>query len=187
MPANEIIFNNDIATTACFTGHRPEKFPFLPDDDENCIDTRMRMLKSMLYNEVRESVLDGYKTFITGMARGVDIWGAMSVLALKKEFPDIKLIGVSPYKAEINRLRGSDIYTYCSVEEQTDRMIYLSDSYYSGCFFVRNRFMVDHSSLLIGVVNNMKSGTGNTIKYARSKGLKTRIIDVPSIKEFLHL
>lgn len=36
--------------------------------------------------------------FITGMARGVDIWAAEIVLKLRKEHGDIKLICASPYE-----------------------------------------------------------------------------------------
>ena len=41
---------------------------------------------------------DGFTTFITDMARGIDIWAGENVLELKAEYPEIKLVTASPYK-----------------------------------------------------------------------------------------
>ena len=38
--------------------------------------------------------------------------------------------------------------------------------------------MVDNSSLLVAVVDNYRSGTGQTINYARKKGIPVHIINV---------
>ncbi|MGM9641005.1 MAG: SLOG family protein [Faecousia sp.] len=55
----------------CFTGHRPEK---LTRSD--------RAIKKDLEKEIRQAIADGLIVFITGMARGVDIWAAQIVLTL---------------------------------------------------------------------------------------------------------
>ena len=46
--------------------------------------------------------------------------------------------------------------------------------------------MVDHSSKLIGVVRDYKSGTGMTIRYAKKKGLNTNIIDLNEIRHIIY-
>ena len=53
----------------CFTGHRPEKLKC----DEATI-------KSALSCGIDAAIQDGYRTFISGMTRGVDIWAAELVL-----------------------------------------------------------------------------------------------------------
>ena len=58
----------------CFTGHRPEKLT----QPENVI------VKS-LETTIKEAIADGKNVFISGMARGVDIWAAEIVLRLRKE------------------------------------------------------------------------------------------------------
>ena len=58
----------------CFTGHRPEK---LRRDAEH--------IKSDLEREIRQASADGAKVYISGMARGVDIWAAQIVLKLRDE------------------------------------------------------------------------------------------------------
>lgn len=172
----------DISKTACFTGHRPSGFPFDGTDR-----LRVNMVKSMLYLKVCDAVKAGYTSFITGMARGVDTWCALAVLSLKDTNPGLKLIGVSPFKKEISRLTGTDLWDYNTIVECADRMIYISESYYPRCYFDRNMYMVDHSSLVIGVVSNMQSGTGNTIRYAQRKGVKTDIININSLGDILKI
>ncbi|MCD7771161.1 MAG: DUF1273 domain-containing protein [Oscillospiraceae bacterium] len=164
----------DRAHAACFTGHRPEKIPF--HDDE----IRMRMLMSMFIQRIYDAIDDGYRTFICGMARGVDIWGGRAIYALKKSRPELnlKMIGISPYRSEFDLLQGVDIYEYGTVRQGCDEMYYLSEDYFQACFHIRNRLMVDHSNRLIGVVSDYKSGTGNTIREARRQGLELDIIDI---------
>ncbi|MCD7783975.1 MAG: DUF1273 domain-containing protein [Oscillospiraceae bacterium] len=163
----------DRAHTACFSGHRPEKLPF---DDE----IRRRMLISMLIQRIYDAIDEGYTTFITGMARGVDIWGGRAIYALKHQKPELnlKMIGISPYKNELNLLHGTDIYDYGTVKQGCDEMYYLSEDYFPACYHIRNRLMIDHSSKVIGVVYDYKSGTGNTIREARRQGLELDIIDI---------
>ncbi len=164
----------DRATTACFTGHRPEKFPFYDDE------IRMRMLMSMFIEHIYTAIDDGYRTFITGMARGVDIWGGRALFALKHSRPELglKLIGISPYEKEFDSLSGADIYEYGTVRQGCDEMYYLSEDYFQACYHIRNRLMVDHSSRVIGAVYDYKSGTGNTIREAKRQGLTIDVIDI---------
>ncbi|MCD7847007.1 MAG: DUF1273 domain-containing protein [Oscillospiraceae bacterium] len=164
----------DRATTACFTGHRPEKIPF--NDDE----LKMRMLMSMFIQRIYDAIDDGYRTFICGMARGVDIWGGRAIYALKHSRPELnlKMIGISPYRKELDKLHGADIYEYGTVWEGCDQMFYLSEDYSPACYHVRNRLMVRNSNRVIGVVSDYKSGTGNTIKEAKRQGLELDIIDI---------
>ena len=42
----------------------------------------------------------------------------------------------------------------------------------------RNEYMVKHSSVLIACYNGKPSGTANTIRFAKEKGIKLKIIDI---------
>ena len=79
----------------CFTGHRPEKL--------NCPEDQV---KAMLETAVRQAIGDGFTTFITGMARGVDIWAGQVVLKMRAQNPAIKLVAASPYKGFIHSARS---------------------------------------------------------------------------------
>lgn len=70
----------------CFTGHRPEKLN-VPEE------AVMKGLEA----EIDRAISDGYTTFISGMARGVDIWAAEIVLDKKKHYPELKLICALPF------------------------------------------------------------------------------------------
>lgn len=47
----------------CFTGRRPQK-----------LRRSGKEIKANLENAIQQAIADGYTTFITGMAYGVDIW-----------------------------------------------------------------------------------------------------------------
>ena len=70
----------------CFTGHRPFKLN-MPE----------RKVEKALEKEIKQAIDDGFTTFITGMAPGVDIIAAEIVLRLRKKH-DIKLICASPFE-----------------------------------------------------------------------------------------
>ena len=80
----------------CFTGHRPEKLRL----DE-------AKIRTALFQEIQNSICDGYLTFITGMARGVDIWAAETVLAFQENNPAIHLICACPYPNSEKRWEAS--------------------------------------------------------------------------------
>ena len=56
----------------CFTGHRPEK-----------LTRNEKAIKKELETKIIQAIADGLHVFITGMARGVDIWAAQIVLSLR--------------------------------------------------------------------------------------------------------
>ena len=163
-------------TTACFTGHRPEKICASGYPTK----AYLNQIKSMLYLEILEAVRDrGYRTFISGMARGVDLWACNIVLALKQDYPDIKLICALPYSSHGKSWSGIDKYELSRYLKHADEIISVSESYHKDCFKKRNYYMVDRSSLLIGICRDEQSGTGQTIRYAKNQGLDTRIIKLP--------
>lgn len=70
----------------CFTGHR-----------ENKLKRSEKEILEDLKQAINQAIDDGYTTFITGMAYGVDIWAGE--LVLKKRFwnRNIKLIAAIPF------------------------------------------------------------------------------------------
>ncbi len=144
----------------CFTGHRPEKL--------NCPEDQV---KAMLDAAVRQAVNDGFTTFITGMARGVDIWAGQAVLKLRAQNPAIKLVAASPYKGFEERWSDSWKQQYSFLIEWADAVRYICPCYNKGAFQRRNEWMVDRSSRVIAFYNGEPGGTRNTILYAENKGI----------------
>lgn len=168
-----------IEKTACFSGHRPEKLTLDGEYNPFFIEE----IKSMLYLAILEAVKEGgYRRFISGMAKGVDLWACSIVLNLKNQFPDIELICALPYAAQGKYWTGQDKYEYNRFLSQASEVVVVSEKYDDTCMKRRNYYMVDNSSLLIAVCGNMNSGTGQTIRYAKKKGLDIQMIRLGDIE-----
>ena len=144
----------------CFTGHRPERLG-IPEIE----------VISGLKKEIRQAIADGFQTFISGMARGVDLWAAEIVLALRDEGIAIRLICASPYRGFESRWSREWQERYRRVMEQADLIRFICAKYSRDCFQRRNQWMVDHSARVIAVYNGQPSGTRNTVEYARQCGV----------------
>lgn len=165
--------------TVCFSGHRPEKLPLCGSSSASVI----RVLKSILYKEILDSISDGCSCFITGLARGVDLWAGEIVLELKAQGEDIRLIAVSPYKKHGDSFKGEERFVLGNIMLKADSVIYLGEEYSKGCMQRRNKYMVDNSCRLIAIVSDYKSGTGSTIRYAEKQGVPVRIINAKKLEE----
>lgn len=148
-------FETPRETTCCFTGHRPEK-----------LNISEAETKHRLHAEIKKAVEDGYDAFISGMARGVDIWAALSVLDLKKTFPSLRLICAVPHPGFEKRRSTEQLRLYNKIISSADAVCLVSKHYFGGCYQIRNEWMVDRSSRVIAVCNGSDSGTKNTVDYA---------------------
>ena len=71
----------DYEKTCCFTGHRPDKLPWGEEES----DPRCLRLKEAVARAVEDAYVSGVRRFITGMARGVDLYCAETVLELREK------------------------------------------------------------------------------------------------------
>ena len=114
---------------------------------------------------------DGLNVFISGMARGVDIWAAQIVLKLRNEGTDVKLICACPYKGFERGWSREWQHQYKEIVESADWVEYVCVNYSRKCFQIRNEWMVNHSARVIAVFCGEKGGTKNTIDYATKVGV----------------
>ena len=149
----------------CFTGHRPEKLSRSND-----------AIKADLESAIRQAVEDGLHVFITGMARGVDIWAAQIVLKLRNEGSNVKLICACPYKGFESHWSQDWQRQYKEILAAADFVEYISEGYSRACFQIRNEWMVNHAARVIAVFNGEKGGTKNTIDYAVRTGIPVHLI-----------
>ncbi len=161
---------------ACFSGHRMDKLP---------VGTARRVLLSMLQEEIRKAVVQGVTTFYTGMAEGIDLYAADYVRSLRENHSQLRLICVKPFAGCGNALRGEVRYQFNSVLSSADAVVELSDHYYGTCFRVRNQYMIDNSDLLIAVMGESRSGTGQTIRMAQRRMLPVQLIDVTDVERHI--
>ena len=151
--------------TACFTGHRPEKLK------------RMQwLIKRELKKEILRAVDDGIYVFISGMVRGVDIWAAEIVLALRDSGKPVKLICASPFQGFEARWDEEWKKRYNAIMAAADHTVFVCKGYSRSCFQIRNEWMVDRSARVIAVYNGEPGGTKNTIEYANQKAIPIKHI-----------
>ncbi|MDE5577532.1 MAG: DUF1273 domain-containing protein [Oscillospiraceae bacterium] len=182
-----MILDNNIAPgfpdgkTVCFSGHRPEKLPDEGSDRSQVI----RTLKSILYKEIIDSAENGCTTFITGLARGVDLWAGEMIMELKAKGMPLKLVAAAPYKAHGNSFKGRDKFILGNILLKADEVVYVSENYTRECMRLRNEYMVNRSDKLIAVVSDYRSGTGQTIRYAERCRIEVKIINAAKLENDL--
>jgi len=147
--------------TCCFTGHRPEK-----------IDCSEPVIKKLLKEEIIKAIHEGYTEFITGAARGSDIWAGEIVIELKKEYKSIDLICAVPYPGFDKKWSLEWKNKYRKLLSSAKETVYIRRSFSYDSFQLRNKYMVDRSNMVIAVFNNERGGTYNTIRYAAKRGIK---------------
>lgn len=127
-----------------FTGHRPEKL------------TRSELeIKQRLKEMVQSAIADGYNVFITGMARGVDLWAAEIVLEMKQINRDVKLICAIPYEGFEKRWSQEWIKLYRYVLKKADYVHVVSPAYSRDVFQRRNVWMVNSGQLQTPVLTSL--------------------------------
>lgn len=146
----------------CFTGHRPEKL--LPQWDEQTV-------VEALEKEICQAITDGFTTFLTGMARGVDIWAGETVLRLRDARTPIHLICASPYAGFESRWSVNWQQRYNAIMQAADHVNFICPGYSRSCFQTRNIWLVDHRARVIAVYNGQPGGTRNTLQYAKKQGI----------------
>ena len=130
--------------TVAFTGHRPKDMPA-----NYSTGTAEDQIRSDTAKQILNLYQQGYSTFLSGMAQGFDLLAAETVLSLRDQYPDIRLIPVIPFRGQHWRFDDNDSRRYADILAQTDRKIILSEYYFKDCFLSRNRYMLDHASQLI--------------------------------------
>ena len=162
-------------TTCCFTGHRPNKLPW----GSNESDPRCQRLKQRLAQALERAYDEGMRHFISGMARGTDLYFAEAVLHLRQSCPDVTLEAARPCESQADAWPEVEQERYQIILDQCDYETVVQHHYDRGCMQRRNRYMVDRSALVISVYNGEpRGGTAQTLAYAMRQGVRTNILQL---------
>ncbi len=159
---------------ACaFTGHRPMRFCYgYDEEDDRCLHLKLAMAQ-----QVEILIGSGVSLFYSGMALGVDQWGAEIVLDMKRQYPHIRLVAVLPCETQADKWSLAQRERYFNILARCDDVVTLQARYTSQCMQERNRYMADHAKYLLAVYDGSpKGGTAYTVRYAREQGRQLVVI-----------
>ena len=165
------VFDTDLSSiTCCFTGHRRL----------DGVDTLT--LRARIEQTVRFLIDEGYTRFCAGGALGFDTLAAQTVLALRAQYPQIRLILMLPCRNQHQYWSPKDRAAYLDICGKADEVTYTAEQYSSGCMHKRNRALVEASSACICYVTQNSGGTYYTVQQARKGGLHViNVADISSI------
>ena len=145
--------------TCCFTGHRIIKVT--PELVQRLQDTIINMIES------------GVTDFYDGGAIGFDMLCAETVIELKAEYSDIKLhlLLPCPPEEQVKGWNKAQIAKYNEILKAADSVAVLSEHYTEDCMKQRNKRLVELAECCICYCNNPRSGTGQTVRMAKDKGI----------------
>lgn len=160
--------------TCCFTGHRPEKLPWGTDEsDQRCLDLKRRIAAAL-----EDAYQKGMRHFICGMALGADHYFCEAALDLRHRYPGVTVEAAIPCEEQASRWREEDRNRYFALVKACDFETMVQHHYDRGCMLRRNRYMVDHSSMLIAAHDGLLGGTMYTLTYAMKKELEIVILEL---------
>lgn len=105
---------------------------------------------------------------------GFDTLAAQTVIDLRNNYQQVKLILVLPCKSQADRWSESNRKMYEFIKEQANKIVYTSEKYTRGCMHRRNRHLVDNSSVCVCYLTESSGGTAYTVRYAVDKGIEVK-------------
>jgi uncharacterized phage-like protein YoqJ len=161
-----------------FTGYRPEKIALSSADPD--IEHKIR---AALRAAIADMYRGGYRTFLSGMAQGFDLWAAAETLAMAidPEFCGMELVAVVPFRGQAARYPRSAATAYDDILSRASQTVILSEHYYQGCFTARNDFLIANSSAVICYFDGQDGGTRYTVSKAKKEGLRIFNICNPTL------
>lgn len=162
-----------------FTGHRPSRFSFgFDEENEKCV-----RLKQVLTGQIGLLIQSGVVVFHTGMALGVDQWAASIVLDMKREHPGVKLIAALPCETQADKWSVEQRERYFNTLAECDEVVTLNTRYTRTCMFERNRWLIDHAEYLLAVYDGgERGGTAYTVRYAEQNHRQIILINPDTLE-----
>lgn len=125
-------------------------------------------IKNSLIGEVIKLINQGVIYYGAGGALGFDTLAAQTIIELREDYPQIKLILIIPCKDQADKWNYENKRIYEDIKSDADKTVYLSEKYENGCMLKRNKHMVNHSGFVIAYWDGRKyGGTYYTINYAK--------------------
>jgi uncharacterized phage-like protein YoqJ len=149
-----------------FTGHRPDKLGGYHGPKAEKIQSDLR---NQIADAITRACGNGFDTFITGGALGVDQIAAQAVISVREHRNGIRLIIAKPFPSQSCKWPKKSQDAFDALCAQADEVVNVSDDPFTReKMQIRNEWMVDRADAVIAAWNGGNGGTGNCVKYARS-------------------
>ena len=112
---------------------------------------------------------------------GCDLYFCEAVLALRERHSGVTVEAAIPCPTQADAWPAAQRERYARLVASCDFETMVSDHYTSSCMQRRDRYMVDHASMLIAAFDGTAGGTRYTVEYALNRGLT--IVDLPILSE----
>lgn len=155
--------------TVCFTGHRA-----LPEEGTPAY----ARLVTALDAAIDDAIAAGCTAFIAGGAAGFDTLCAERVLLRKAKTGAVTLSVYLPYAGFGSGFPAPERKRALRVREACDRTVVVSERAYALCYAMRNKRMVADADAVIAYLREPKSGTGQTVRMAKEKGVPVTFLPV---------
>jgi uncharacterized phage-like protein YoqJ len=142
-------------------------------------DTRCAALKRRIADAVDSAYEEGYRHFLCGMAMGCDLYFCECVLALRARRAGVTVEAAIPCPTQSDDWPDAQRARYRALVAACDYETLVSAAYSPACMQRRNRYLVDHASLLIAAYDGTAGGTRYTVEYALRRGVS--IVDLPVV------
>lgn len=160
------LFAPDRARSVCFTGHR-----------------ELRHDISLIRDRVSERVYalwrEGFHRFYSGGAYGFDLIAASAVVGcIRAGLEDIELVFALPFPGHDSRWHSEDREFLARLLPYAAEVVHVSPHYHTTAYALRNRYIIERSAACIAYYDTAapRSGTGQTVRLARSEGLAVHIL-----------
>ena len=151
---------------ACaITGHRPTRFKWKYNENNNGCKRLKRRLKEQLVQLYDK----GVRRFYIGGALGTDLWSGELLMELKEqpEYSELELILVLPFVGHDDNWDKANRHRLSVLCQHSADMIVAGNEENPSVsnYRLRNQYMVDHADCLLAVYDNdrnLRSGTMQT-------------------------
>ena len=134
----------------------------------------LKKIDDAVYAAVLKAAEQGCKIFYTGAMGEFDSLFSSAARKVKKTYPEIKLICVKPYfTSDLNTNRDYYAALYDDVIIPSE----LADIHPKAAIKYRNRWMIDHSDIILIYTKRSYGGAYEARRYAERIGRKMVYID----------
>jgi uncharacterized phage-like protein YoqJ len=156
-----------------FFGYMPHKFDFDIVGLSDYEDTpAYQNLKKTILHVILVLYRNGYKTFMSGMNIGTEMWCAESVLLLQNYLPDLKLYCILPFDGQESNWSEDDKHQYHHILSYCTGKRIIADNLfgYRYSYKVRNSYLLRKTDTLLMVMTNKDAKKSPVLNFAEKTG-----------------